>query len=241
MTARSFGDIAGAFVQYRNPDREKLPRRNSYDVNDPRAQVFSKILDGTKAQGWAFIGAIRESVKALTIQHRAERYEGPDRLQRVDIFVIDALLSMLDFATGDLYPSYDTIARKAGVSRRATIDSISRLKSHRFLDWVRRTVVAETVGEAGPQREQTSNGYHFGCHRDMAPRVRETFRKALARNLRKLGGLAKAKIAPAKPQPREADPELEASLARLEAALNKEVERGRSASAENDLYPQVGV
>lgn len=213
-------------------------------MDDPRAKVFRQILDGSKAQGWAFVGALREAVEALVEQHRAEKYQGTPsapRLQRVDGYVLKGMLKCLDFKTGELYPSYETIARKAAVSRSAVVESIKRLKAYGVLDWVRRTVVAETVGEAGPQREQTSNAYHFDSHRYMEKRVRQTFLKALARNLKKLGGLVVAKIAAPPPKPKPSDPALEASLARLEAALNSGAERGSSASPENGLYPQVGI
>lgn len=210
MTARSIGDIAVAYAARRNDP----VRRNSYDVEDPRAQVFRKIGDGSAAQGFAHTGALRETLKALIKQQRQEGYEGPDRLQRSDYFVFDALLSFLNFATGELFPSYHAIAAKAGVCRQVAIDSVKRLKLNGFLDWVRRSIRNED--DNGPTRKQTSNAYYFNHRARMAKRVWQTFVHALTRNLRKLGSTPPTK--PPAP-PRATNPALEAALSRLGDAV----------------------
>lgn len=210
MTARSIGDIAVAYAARRN----NPVRRNSYDLEDPRAKVFRKIGDGSAAQGFAHTGALRETLKALIKQQRQEGYEGADRLQRSDYFVFDAMLSLLNFATGELFPSQATIAAKAGVCRQVVIDAIKRLQAHGFIEWVRRSIRNED--DDGPTRKQTSNAYYFDHRRRMAKRVWQTFLHALTRNLRKLGSAPPTQ--PPAP-PKAANPALEAALARLGDAV----------------------
>ncbi|OJY63214.1 MAG: hypothetical protein BGP16_00245 [Sphingobium sp. 66-54] len=236
MTARAIGDVTAAFVQYRNPDRTNVPRRNSYDVDDRRARVFVRICDGSKAQGRAWRAAKLETVKAWIHRQWMEHYDGPHKLRRIDRFVLEALLSFVNYATGELYPCYKSIAREAGVSRAAVAQSLQRLRFHKLIDWVRRTVTADTAGEMGPQREQTSNAYHFGCERQMEPRARQYFLMALARNLAKLGGAARAKVRAPEPTP-PLDPGTQAVFDRMEATLLKQ----ESASPQNGLYPGEGI
>jgi hypothetical protein len=113
-------------------------------------------------------------------------------------------------------------------------------------------VTAETAGEMGPQREQTSNAYHFACEREMEPRALAYFRMALKRNLGRLGGAVASILAPAvKPLP-ELDQATQATLDRMEAAiLARDAAEGEAlpdgpstspgASPEKRLYPRVGI
>lgn len=236
MTTFAFGDVAARFVDYKNPDRTNVPRRNSYDVDDKRAQVFHRIGDGTKAGGRAWRAAKIETLKSWIHRHWSEGYDGPHKLRRIDRYVLEAVLSFVNYATGELYPTYETIAKEAGVSRATVAESLQRLRFHKLIDWVRRSVVAETAGEAGPQREQTSNAYHFACERDMEPRARSYYLMALKRNLNRLGS-AVAKIATPKSPPPKLDPATEALFDRMERTLAKEA----SASPDNGLYPGVGI
>lgn len=255
MTARSIGDVANAFVGYRNPDRTNVPRRNSFDVNDPRANVWRRICDGSKAQGRAWRAAKLETLKQWVHRQWTEGVDPRDdavKLRRIDVFVFEAVLSFLNYATGELFPSYDSIAEKAGVCRATVAESLVRLRHWKLITWVRRTVVAETAGEMGPQREQTSNAYHFECERDMEPRARAYFRAALKRNLGRVGGAVAAFVRKAVEPPPIADPALEAALSRMEATLlaaqshgsvdqKNAPPKGPGASPENRLYPREGL
>ena len=230
MTARTFGEIAGNFVAYRNPDRTNVPRRNSYDVSDPRADVFKRICDGSQAQGRAWRAAKIETLREWILRQWREGYEGPFKLRRVDENVYRALLSFIRYATGELFPSYDAIAEAAGVCRATVAESLQRLKHWKLVTWVRRSVVAETAGEMGPQREQTSNAYHFGCEKQMEGRALAYFRTALKRNLGRLGGAVAPIVKRADKPLAKADPALEASLARIEATLLASANPGRKAA-----------
>ena len=68
------------------------------------------------------------------------------------------LFDFLDHATGCLEPSYDAIAAKAGVCRRAVADALHRLKALGLLHWQRRC--REDKDEAGRFRlTQETNAY----------------------------------------------------------------------------------
>ncbi|HEX7852342.1 MAG TPA: hypothetical protein VF503_01440 [Sphingobium sp.] len=173
-------------------------------------------------------------------QQRSERYRGPDRLQRTDYYVYDAILSLLDFKTGELFPAYDEIASRAAVCRQVAIDAVTRLKAHGFINWVRRSI--RNDGEDGPVRKQTSNAYYFDFRKRMAKRVWQTFIKALTRNLGKLGGVPAGQRS--SPPAIPLDAALGAALSACETALYRSMGEGTdpwSPSPENGLYPQVGV
>jgi hypothetical protein len=208
MSARSIGEVALGYLERRNDP----VHRHSYDVEDPRAKVFRRIGDGTKAQGFAYTGALRETLKQLIRQHKTEKYKGDDRLQWTDYTVYDAILSCLDFASGALFPEHKTIAHKAAVCKQVVIDSIKRLNAHGFIEWVRRSIRADS--DEGPKRKQTSNAYFFDLRGRMASRVWHYFQKALSRNLGRLGGAARAGQA-TRPPPKVTNLALERSLAAL--------------------------
>ncbi len=121
-----------------------------------------------------------------------------ERLTRIDVTVLEALLAKIDFATGALFPSYDTIAAWAVCSRNAAIEAVKRLKARGFVDWVRRSIRTSNEGEFAPQREQTSNAYYFDHRRSMAPRTWQRYMQILVAKLRRLGAVP-ASVAPGSP------------------------------------------
>lgn len=227
MTARSFGDVAATFTDRKNPDRERTPRRNSYDVDDRRSQVFQPVRDG-----WDWIGAILQAFDELLHDQRTKRYKGADRLQDGDRRILLSFLKLIDFKTGQLDPSYQELADRAGCHRSTAVEACKRFAIWLGLKWVRRTVVAETVGMAGPQREQISNAFFFDLA--SAPRrVWTTFRTALRRKVIKRRGKAPQALNVA---PKRADdPSLIAAL----NSLGDAVDLGTSASRESRHYPGV--
>lgn len=184
MTALSFGDIAGAFANQKNPDRQRTPRRNSYDIEDRRSQVFKPIRDG-----WDWVGSIMQAFDELLHHQRTSKYKGTDRLQDGDRRILWSFLKCIDFKTGQLDPSYQEIADRAGCHRATAVEACKRFGKWLGLKWVRRTVKAETVGQAGPQREQISNAFYFDLA--SAPsRVWATFKAAIKRRAVKKHGKA---------------------------------------------------
>lgn len=228
MTALSFGDIAGAFTDRKDPDRKRTPRRNSFDIDDQRAQVFQPVR-----HGWDWIGAVLQAFDELLHDQRVSRYKQGDRLQDGDRRILLSFLKLIDFKTGQLDPSYQELADRAGCHRATAIEACKRFAKWLGLRWVRRTVVAETVGMAGPQREQISNAFFFDL--SLAPkRVWATFKAALRRKVIKRRGKAPEGMQAA---PRVDDPVLVAAL----NSLGNTLDNRDSASRESRHYPGVGI
>ena len=234
LISRAAAKLAG---KTRGPDSgqgRRVPRRNSYEENDSRAQPWLKVGDGSVTQGLMHCEAKIEAAEQLRRQlwqefpvaevrrRRQERAElaaelatlmaqspadvpigrpatlrieiakhdqwleqADGRLRRIDVNVLRALLSFLDFATGKLYPRHDKIAERAGVHENSVIGALKRLKLHGLVDWVRRTTRTGNHGEFGPQLEQTSNAYFFDHRRKMASRTWQTYWKSLCAKLRR--------------------------------------------------------
>ncbi len=187
--------------EQRRQDWKELPNRKLREVRELRdtlAAELAALID----QGQAPIG------RPATVRHEIERLDATiaradERLTRIDVTVLEALLSKMDFATGALFPSYDTIAAWAVCSRNAAIDAVKRLKARGFVDWVRRSIRTNNEGEFAPQREQTSNAYYFDHRRSMAPRTWQRYMQILVAKLRRLGAVPAA-VAPGAPvTPRE--------------------------------------
>src|SRR5271168_2405604 len=99
--------------------------------------------------------------------HKARRFDRQTHLPgkhggaigRTGLQVLYVLLfDFLDHATGRLEPSYDAIAAKAGVCRRAVADALRRLKALGLLHWQQRC--REDKDDAGRFRlVQETNAY----------------------------------------------------------------------------------
>jgi len=78
---------------------------------------------------------------------------------RPALLVLHVLLfDFLDYASGQLDPSYDTIARKAGVCRRAVAEALRRLRVLGLLHWQRRSR-PEPEANGGYRQVQETNAY----------------------------------------------------------------------------------
>jgi hypothetical protein len=112
--------------------------------------------------------------------HKARRFDRQTHtpgkhggvIGRTGLAVLYALLfDFLDYTTGRLDPSYDAIAAKAGVCRRAAVSAVRRLKELGLLNWQRRC--REGKDEAGRFRlAQETNAFavlpssHWRGYRD---------------------------------------------------------------------------
>lgn len=225
---------AGARLSGRTRGRDREVRRNSYDIEDPRAKPWTRIGNGTPGEGMAH----REALVQTAREHRAQfwnenppakirearyrrdmivaelkRIEGggaapighaatlrielaaheellaraETALRRIDVTILQALIEHIDFATGRLFPSLETIAQAATCHRNSVIDALKRLKANGFVSWVRRSISTQNEGEFAPQREQTSNAYYFEHRQRMALRTWQRFTQILTAKLRRLG------------------------------------------------------
>lgn len=128
----------------------------------------------------------RQEVRRIVLA--ARRYELAGRqpgsrngpLGGVGIEILEFLANLVDFRTGRLEPSIDTLMRRLKRSRDAIVRALRALRTHGFLDWLRRYVSTGNEGR-GPQVQQTSNAYRLSLP---------------ARALRLLGRLAQPAPAP---------------------------------------------
>jgi len=230
MTAYSFGQVADRFVANRKPGRrtEQPVRRNSYDIDDRRAQVFRPIGDGTLKGAMRWRDKYMQVAKEYDRQmkKKGERHPiGANALR-----VLEALLwhKGIDFKTGRLDPAIATIQDVTGFARKTVIDALARLRDHGFLSWIRRTERTGNEKGFGPQVKQATNAYFFDPAR-LAKRALMRLRQLL----RRTGDSPPSSpqngnhAAPA-PSVSQNNPELEGVLARIDNALET-----RDASSES--------
>lgn len=117
-------------------------------------------------EGTFWRGIKRQEARQIVMA--ARRYELATRqpgarsgaLGFVALEVLDLLAHMVDFRTGRLDPAIETLMRKLRRSRDAIVRALKALRSHGFLDWLRRYVPTGNEGR-GPQVQQTSNAYRL--------------------------------------------------------------------------------
>ena len=164
-------------------------------VRAARAQrdALEAELDGYTAVSPADVPAGRPATIRMELSRlKADIARADRRLRRTDLTVLKALLHHLEFATGKLFPTHETIARVAGCHVNAVKAGLNRLKAHGLLSWIRRTMRTGNEGERGPQREQTSNAYHFEHRERMSSRLWQRFSQLLTQKLRRLGNVPAA-------------------------------------------------
>lgn len=134
-------------------------RRDSFDVNDKRAQVFRPI-DG----GIAFVDAYLKVLEewADMVKQKGEAHRLTANCHRV---LAAILKRCTDFKTGICEPSLDTIMKHTRFARATVVSALKRLWSAGFIDWIRRTIPTDNAGGEGPQIRQASNAYFFDMSR----------------------------------------------------------------------------
>ncbi|MGI2036380.1 helix-turn-helix domain-containing protein [Rhizobium panacihumi] len=78
-------------------------------------------------------------------------------LGTIALEILEYFANIVDFKTGRLDPSIDTLQERLCRSRGAIVDALKALRAHGFIDWLRRYI--PTHNESGPQVQQTSNAY----------------------------------------------------------------------------------
>lgn len=103
--------------------------------------------------------------QAARIWHKARAFDRathePGRhggaVGRTALAVLHALLfEFLNYRTGQLDPSYDGIARRSGVSRRAVATALQRLKCLGMLHWLRRAQEGRDAAGRFTLRQETN-------------------------------------------------------------------------------------
>jgi hypothetical protein len=132
----------------------------------PRVPVRGGSYQRGRCEGAFWRKTSRQEVRHILFA--AKRYElnmrskgrrcGP--LGSVAIEVLEYFANVVDFRTGRLEPSLDTLMRRLKRSRDAIVRALKNLRTHGFLDWLRRYVPTGHEGR-GPQLRQVSNAYRL--------------------------------------------------------------------------------
>lgn len=130
-------------------------RRESLDVDDPRAQVARPIVGGHK-----FVDALLEFYDEWAeIKKKAGKQHELSANCRKVLKVL--LRKCTDYATGLCEPCLDTLQRLTGFARATVVRALAILRKAGFLRWLRRTVRTDNPPGQGPQVRQVSNAYWF--------------------------------------------------------------------------------
>lgn len=121
-------------------------------------------LKGREGTFWRSIS--RKEARQIVLA--ARRYELATKehgkrtgaLGGVAIEILDYFANLVDFRTGRLDPSINTLMDKLCRSRDAIVRALKALRTHGFIDWLRRYVPADDpTGQI--QVQQTSNAYRL--------------------------------------------------------------------------------
>ncbi len=149
------GSGQGTFGLVMPPPPERCPtpvRRHSHF----RGRSEGRIWRPTNRQ------EVQKVLLAAKRYELAERQKGERSgpLGSVAIEVLEFFVNLVDFRTGRLEPSLDTIMGKVRRSRDAVVRALKALRAHGFLDWLRRYEPTGNEGR-GPQVQQASNAYRL--------------------------------------------------------------------------------
>jgi hypothetical protein len=143
-----------------NPRTTNQPvRRESLDVDDPRAQVFRPIEGGIMYVD-VLIDAFYEWANQIKIKGRS--HELTANCGRV---LTVLLRRCTDFSTGICEPCLDTIQTKTRLARATVVRCLALLRRHGFRDWIRRTEMIPDAKPGEQQVRQISNAYWFDLAR----------------------------------------------------------------------------
>lgn len=148
-----FEQIGTVLERVLEQKRQRVPvRRHSYRRGRCESVFWKKMS--------------RQEVRRILLA--AKRYElilrrrgrrcGP--LGSVAIEILEYFANLVDFRTGRLEPSIVTLMRRLKRSRDAIVRALKNLRTHGFLDWLRRYVPTGNEGR-GPQIRQASNAYRL--------------------------------------------------------------------------------
>lgn len=131
-----------------------------------RTPVRKQSRAAGKCEGVFWRRTNRQEVRQVLLA--AKRYELAQRqpgsrsgpLGSVALEILELFVNLVDFRTGRLEPSIDTLMGKLRRSRDAIVRGLKALRTHGFLDWLRRYEPTGNTGR-GPQVKQTSNAYRL--------------------------------------------------------------------------------
>lgn len=107
----------------------------------------------------------REARRIVIAAKRYDRTHKPagsrnGPLGHIGLQILEFFAELVNSTTGRLDPSLDYIAQAIARSRPAIVAALKALRTHGFLDWLRRYVPTGEGGK-GPRVQQTSNAYRL--------------------------------------------------------------------------------
>ena len=169
MTARSLGEILGGLEPAKGQRSFQPVRRNSYCASDPRATAVWQPLGRNKQEARVIVALRLRAAEIYDRQHKQKgKKNGP--LGYTGLNVLRELYRLVDYRTGRLDPSWDTIRARTGLSKQAVNDALKRLVKHDFLVRVRRAETIQNAGR-GPQVRQITNAYGLTLPKCVAEKV----------------------------------------------------------------------
>lgn len=234
---RSAGARLGG--RYRGPD-PKI-RRDSFDVDDPRAQVASRVADGTEEGTLAWIDAYVRTAQEFDDRERAPGGKRP--FNPSGVRVLYALLRghFHNFKTGEIDPAITQLMKATSLAKDTVVKALASLQRHGFICWVRRTERVENPIPGGPTRQQTNNAYFVELGK-LARDVRQRFLQLYGRARQRvvLRRKQEAQAAPSAPPPAPAPDAQTLAYREAIASLGRAVDR-RAASPIIGQSPAKGV
>lgn len=142
----------GATASQASARRTHAPvRRNSHKAGTSEAVFWKKNTTENAEQVLLAAKIYNRSMK-----QPGKRF-GP--LGSVALEILEYFAHIVDFKTGRLDPSIDTLQERLCRSRGGIVEALKTLKAHGFIEWLRRYV--PTHNDSGPQVQQTSNAYRL--------------------------------------------------------------------------------
>lgn len=183
----SIGETLGAYFDRRRPGRPARPfHGNPHRTHAPVRRKCRETggVAGRWEAGWIIrydwtathkkVEAMRRAVvhgKALRVAASAEGQVETDGLQRIlmslthtDLAVFEVLAIQGALSKGDIYPSFDTIGKKAGCSRSTVARALRKLDRLALIERQGRFIAVERgPGDDNPGKryEQTTNLYRI--------------------------------------------------------------------------------
>jgi len=169
VIARSIGELLAGLEPAKGQRSFQPVRRNSYYANDPRAGAVWQPIGRNKQEARANVAMRMQAAEAYDREHKQKgKRNGP--LGYIGLEVLRELYRMVDYLTGRLDPSINTICVRTRRSKQAVVDALNRLQEHGFLVRVRRAEAIENA-QRGPQVKQITNAYGFSLPKCVAEKI----------------------------------------------------------------------
>ncbi|TQL24980.1 hypothetical protein FBY54_1859 [Zymomonas mobilis] len=149
-------------IRRRTPDPV---HRDSYEVGEREKSVWKPVNPQE-------IGAYLEAVDQYSIKTKG--------LSDKAVRLLKMLFRMVDFKTGRLEPTLDTICDSVGYARATVVKLLRQLQDLGFIRWIRRSIKIKADGK-GPRRKQTSNAYGFLSPKSWPELARQVFERVMRR------------------------------------------------------------